>query len=104
MARMTDTGTTNSSLRDWTYTELNDRFGENHKIVCPACETTRFSPGPRGPGSRNYECENGHRWDVSAFGMMFIGLRPGPDCSCEQMPVHIPTCNGHERQEASDAT
>jgi len=35
---------------------------------CPLCHTTKFRVLARGGLAANWECENGHLWEVSVFG------------------------------------
>jgi len=73
-----------TNLRDWSTEELMVRFQnrpgylEEKRLVCPACCISSFQRGPQGGLSRNFRCENGHEWNVSAFGMDYIGNKPKP--------------------------
>lgn len=57
------------------------------QMRCPKCGCRKFQAGPDGGLSQNFRCENGHYWNVHAFGMDSIE-RPDwadgtPGCSCE---------------------
>lgn len=65
--------------RDWSTDELMARFGDrpeytrDRRLICPECESLEFQRGPGGGNSRNYRCANGHTWNVSCFGMDYLG-------------------------------
>ena len=62
-----------SDRRDYTTVELAELFPDKAFMTCPECKTTQFEPGPEAGHSQNFKCENGHGWNVSAFGMQAIG-------------------------------
>ncbi len=39
---------------------------------CPTCGSAKFQGGPSGGNSQNIRCENGHCWNINAFGWASI--------------------------------
>lgn len=64
------------TLKFWSPDELREMFPDKTHLTCPACATTKFQKGPKGGLAIDFRCENGHEWNVSAFGMEELGPLP----------------------------
>lgn len=64
------------TLKFWSPDELQEMFPDKTHLTCPACATTKFQKGPKGGLAVDFRCENGHYWNVSAFGMEELGPLP----------------------------